>query len=255
MSAAPLNNLGLGTVALGRTAGLKYAATPRLPTDEEALLLLRTARDLGLALIDTAPAYGAAEQRLGELLPRVAAMNQWRISTKAGEKFDEATGASAYDFSEGAILRSIDGSLARLGVGCVEAVFLHFSSSSEDASVLARGEALGALVAAQAAGKCRATGVSAGTLAGALAAVESPDCDAVMLTLNANDGTFLPAIRAAAAAGKPVYIKKPLASGHADPAASLRMVLATAGVTAAVVGTTKPHHLEKLAEVARRSPR
>ncbi|MFT3683997.1 MAG: aldo/keto reductase [Phycisphaerales bacterium] len=67
-----ISPIGLGTVKLGRDTGLKYATTPRIPTDDEALALLRTARELGVNLIDTAPAYGVAEERLGSLLYQVA---------------------------------------------------------------------------------------------------------------------------------------------------------------------------------------
>lgn len=61
--------LGLGTVALGRAEGLKYPRPVRIPTDEDALELLSRARAVGVNLIDTAPAYGLAEERLGSLLP------------------------------------------------------------------------------------------------------------------------------------------------------------------------------------------
>ena len=60
--------LGLGTVKFGRTRGLKYPEPFSLPSDAEARRLLDTARDLGVNFVDTAPAYGASEERLGELL-------------------------------------------------------------------------------------------------------------------------------------------------------------------------------------------
>ncbi len=61
--------LGLGTVKLGRDVG--PSSTPsgfKIPDDQQAQMLLRMARDMGINLIDTAPAYGTSEERLGPLL-------------------------------------------------------------------------------------------------------------------------------------------------------------------------------------------
>ncbi|WP_256659976.1 aldo/keto reductase, partial [Pseudomonas sp. LS-2] len=66
----PLGNLGievspigLGTVKLGRDQGVKYPNGFTIPDDNEAQMLLKQARDLGINLIDTAPAYGRSEER------------------------------------------------------------------------------------------------------------------------------------------------------------------------------------------------
>lgn len=99
--------LGLGTVALGRTEGLKYPKPVRIPTDDQVRALLRRARDLGVNLIDTAPAYGAAEERLGSLRP--GRREDWVIVTKAGEEYYQR-----YDFSPESIARSVERSLTRL---------------------------------------------------------------------------------------------------------------------------------------------
>ena len=87
--------LGLGTVKLGRREGVRYPAPFELPTDAEAARLLDTARALGINLIDTAPAYGTSEARLGTLLRNQR--NDWLLCTKVGETF--ANGTSTYDFS------------------------------------------------------------------------------------------------------------------------------------------------------------
>ena len=67
--------LGLGTVKLGRDKGVKYPESFTIPNDEAALALLQQAWDLGINLIDTAPAYGNSEQRLGELLPHMTGLS------------------------------------------------------------------------------------------------------------------------------------------------------------------------------------
>ena len=48
--------LGLGTVKLGRNQQVKYPRPFELPGDEEVLALLGLARELGVNLLDTAPA-------------------------------------------------------------------------------------------------------------------------------------------------------------------------------------------------------
>ncbi len=240
--------VGLGTVKLGRTAGLKYPAgqmPASLPTDDEALALLCAARDLGVNLIDTAPAYGSAEERLGELLPRVAPRSRWVICTKAGETFDGER--SHYDFSPGAIEASLLRSLSRLRIDQADILLLHGSGRVSDAEMLApaTADALGSL---KRRGLVKAIGASL-SLNTPLDPALLDGLDVVMVTLNATDRSGEPAIAVARARGLSVLIKKPLASGHAG-AGTLAGVLSTPGVHAAVVGTSRPEHLAELVRAA-----
>lgn len=241
--------LGLGTVKLGRLGGLKYPAGQQrtsLPSDEEALQLLRAAHELGVSLIDTAPAYGASESRLGGLLRRIAPRDSWTICTKAGEEWEGES--SRFDFSAAAITGSVRRSLERLQSEWLDIVLLHMSGQVDDVEVLTRGEALGVLRDAQRAGLVRAVGASTSTPAGAALAVTQ--CDVVMLTLNSQHRADLPAIASASAHGVGVLVKKPLASGVDAPAA-LPSVLRVPGVSAAVIGTSRPDHLREAVEAAR----
>lgn len=243
-----VGRIGLGTVKIGRLDGLKYPNAQKagaLPSDEGVLDLLGHALDLGVNLIDTAPAYGVAEERLGQLLYRVAPRAGWVLCGKVGEEWDGA--ASRYDFSPRAIRASLERSLRRLNTGALDLALLHGSGQVDERTLLERGEALGALHDAQRAGLVRVVGVSAGTPAGALLAVQR--AGVVMLTLNQDDRAQAPAIDAAAARGVGVLIKKPLASGRAPPD-SLRAVLGYRGVHAAVVGTTSPEHLRQAVAAA-----
>jgi len=76
--------LGLGTVKIGRNQEVKYPISFPLPRDNDVSDLLATAKDLGINLLDTAPAYGSSEQRLGRLLRD---RDDWVICTKVGEEF------------------------------------------------------------------------------------------------------------------------------------------------------------------------
>jgi aryl-alcohol dehydrogenase-like predicted oxidoreductase len=103
--------LGLGTVKLGRDQGVKYPNGFQIPDDDAARMLLKQARELGINLIDTAPAYGRSEERLGPLLR--GQRNDWVIVSKVGEEF--ADGLSHHDFSAAHTRKSVERSLQRSG--------------------------------------------------------------------------------------------------------------------------------------------
>ena len=234
--------LGLGTVKFGRNQGVKYPRAFELPSDRDALALLETAWDLGINLLDTAPAYGASEERLGRLLRQCR--RDWVVVTKVGEEFHD--GVSRFDFSAAATRASVERSLRRLGVEALDAVLIH--SDGDDLSILEREAVLPTLLDLKRAGWVRAVGMSTKTVAGGLRAVEC--CDLVMVTYNLRQREELPVIRAARAAHKGVLIKKGLLGGHldqvaeADPVlAALRLIFAEPGASSAVVGTLDPAHL------------
>lgn len=248
MAMRPLGNsgimvspLGLGTVKLGRNQGVKYPQGFELPDDTDALTLLQTARELGINLIDTAPAYGLAEARLGQLLPRLAGYRRehWVLVSKAGENF--VHGVSQFDFSPEAINASVENSLRLLGTDYLDAVLLHSDGLDEAGERFL--PAVAALNALKRQGRIRLTGFSGKTLAGGLLMV---DCvDVLMVTYNEQETDQLPVIEAAAGRGRGVLIKKALASGHShDPGPALAAVAAVPGVASVVVGTLSPAHMQ-----------
>lgn len=234
--------LGLGTVKFGRNQGLKYPRPFTLPSDQEALALLSLAWELGINLLDTAPAYGESEERLGRLLRQCR--REWVIVTKVGEEFRD--GASCFDFSAAATRTSVERSLRRLGVETLDVVLIH--SSGDDGPILEQEAVLATLLQLKQAGLIRAVGISSKTIAGGLRAVEC--CDVLMVTYNLSQREELPVIHAAHAAGKGVLIKKGLLSGHLDPLAntdpvqaSMELIYAEPGVSSVIVGTLNPEHL------------
>ena len=76
--------LGLGTVKFGRNQEVKYPKTFSIPSDKQLEGLLDEARELGINLLDTAPAYGSSEQRIGQILTD---RSNWILCTKVGEEF------------------------------------------------------------------------------------------------------------------------------------------------------------------------
>lgn len=226
--------IGLGTTKLGRTQQLKYPEPFELPSDRQVGDLLETARDFGVNLIDTAPAYGTSEGRLGALLQD---RSDWVIVTKVGEEFVD--GRSRFDFSAAAVTRSVERSLERLRTHWLDVVLLH--SSGDDVEILRNSGAVEALRKLCQAGVIRAWGASTKTVAGGLLAVEL--CEVVMVALDREDRSQLPVVAAARESGVGVLVKKPLASGHdADPGRALVQALGVPGVTGVVVGTVDVEH-------------
>ena len=73
--------LGLGTVKIGRDEQVKYPSGFKIPDDAEVKNLLALTWELGINFVDTAPAYGNSEERLGQLLPKD---QEWVIVSKVG---------------------------------------------------------------------------------------------------------------------------------------------------------------------------
>jgi len=239
--------LGLGTVKLGRSAGVKYPAPFVIPDDADAANLLALAAELGINLIDTAPAYGDSEERLGRLF--AGQRERWIISTKAGEEFDAATGLSTYDFSPRAVTASAERSLRRLRTDRLDILLLH--SDGRDEWIIRESGAMDALARLRERGLARAIGVSTRTAEGATLAVEYGDV--VMVTLNEEHGGDLPAIESASDRGVGVLVKKALMSGRAGGELAARAIgfaLAPAGVSSVIVGTISPANLRANARAA-----
>ena len=243
--------MGLGAVKFGRTEGLKYPSPSTLPTMRALADLLAAAHDLGVNLIDTAPAYGSSEERLGQLL--AGRRNDWVLCTKVGETFDGTR--SHYDFSPEQTRRSVLRSLQRLATDRLDVVLVH--SDGNDVAIIDERGTLQALAQMKQEGLIRAFGMSHKTVAGGLRAVDV--CDAVMTTLNVEDRETLAVVEHAHARGCGVLIKKALASGAVahDPArrrASLQFLAATRGVSSIVVGTTDVIHLRENATALEHLP-
>ena len=124
--------LGLGTVKIGRDQGVKYPTPFSIPDDDAVRDLLARARELGINLIDTAPAYGRSEERLGHLLPN---RQDWVIVSKVGEEFSD--GDSHFDFSPAHTRASVERSLRRLNTDYLDCVLIH--SDGNDLDVLRSG--------------------------------------------------------------------------------------------------------------------
>ncbi len=232
--------IGLGTVKFGRNEQVKYPRPFDLPQDSEISDLLALATDLGINLLDTAPAYGASQSRLGRLLP--GPRDRWVVVSKVGEFFEN--GESRFDFSFDTTIQVVEHSLRTMNMDYLDLVLIH--SDGNDLRILEQEGALDALRELKERGLIRAHGMSSKTPEGGLCTVQ--EMDVVMATCNPDYGADLPVLAAAAAANKGVLIKKGLQSGHVSGpegvARSMEYVFSQPGVSSMIVGTINPQHLQ-----------
>src|SRR5260370_40863961 len=113
--------IGFGAFKIGRNEKTKYGQAYALPDDRTVAGLLNGILDLGIAYIDTAPAYGLSEQRIGRAIAH--RRNEFTLSTKIGETFEN--GQSHYDFPAAAVRSSVERSLRRLRTDSLDVVLLH----------------------------------------------------------------------------------------------------------------------------------
>jgi aryl-alcohol dehydrogenase-like predicted oxidoreductase len=138
-----VSRVGLGTMTWGRDTSA-----------EQAKGLLDMFREAGGTLIDTAAAYGAgdSERLIGQLIFDAGAREEMVIATKAG--FVIRDGERIVDTSSRALLRDLDGSLARLQTDYVDLWQIHAFGDAPLA------ESLAAVDHAVATGRVRYAGVS-----------------------------------------------------------------------------------------------
>lgn len=245
--------LGLGTVKIGRNQDVKYPRGFSLPSDEEVSALIRQAKELGINFIDTAPAYGSSEQRLGRLLLE---RQDWIICSKVGEEF--TAGKSYFDFSAEHTQRSIERSLRNIGTDYLDIVLIH--SDGRDRKILESSDCPETLLRLKEKGLIKAIGMSTKTVDGGMKAAEM--LDLVMVTYNPSMQDDAIVIDHALKLEKGILVKKALNSGHDCIAVeasenfvganfterNLRFALDKEGVTSVIVGTINPKHLQENVE-------
>ena len=268
MNRRPLGNTGLEVSKLG--IGLAEIGMHLSPVEQSrAAVVLNTALDNGVNLLDTAACYGNSEELIGDAVS--GRRDEYVLATKCGHATPDETGEA---WTAQTVTRSIDRSLRRLKTDRVDIVQLH--SCSVD--ILEHGEVIRALEDARAAGKTRFIGYSGDNEAAAWA-VNSGIFATLQTTLNLVDQNARRGLlNDARRAGMGVIIKRPIANGiwgggPDQPVATSRyddinervMAMMNAGpvrgapadrillalgftfahpqVDTAIVGTTNPDHL------------
>lgn len=238
--------IGFGAFKIGRNVGIKYAQGYDLPDENTVNRLLNTVLDLGINYIDTAPAYGLSEERIGRAIS--SRCSEYVLCTKVGENFED--GRSTFDYSGGGVRRSVARSRERLRSDEIDIVLIH--SDGNDLDVLNETDAVATLITLRDSGVIKAIGFSGKTIEGARAALQW--ADVLMVEHHLRDQSHGPVIAEAVEAGVGVVVKKGLASGALDPAEAIPFVLGTAGVASLVIGGLSVDHIQaniRLAEAAK----
>lgn len=241
-----LSPIGFGAFKIGRNQGTKYQRTYDLPDDPTVEALLNGVLDLGINYIDTAPAYGLSEERIGLAISH--RRSEFILSTKVGESFYD--GVSSYDFSEAAVRQSVERSLRRLRSDVLDMVFIH--AGRDDLRIVQHTDAAPTLMSLRDAGLIRAIGLSGYTVEGFRAAQSW--ADALMLEYHSDDTTLEPIVAEAASRGLIVVVKKGLASGRLPPADAIGFILKNPGVASLVVGSLSLHHMRENLRIAMQVP-
>jgi len=110
-----VSEIGFGAWQLGVESGWKVV------TEAEAERMIRTALDRGINFFDTAPNYGhgTSEERLGKVF-KTLDRDSIVVNTKFG-RLDDGT----VDFSADQIQPSIERSLKRLNIDCLDSAIIH----------------------------------------------------------------------------------------------------------------------------------
>jgi len=228
--------IGFGAFKIGRNEGIKYPQSYDLPSDKQVDLLLNGLLGIGINYIDTAPAYGTSEQRIGNAIAH--RRDDYVLSTKVGETFVD--GKSTYNFSDQAVRASVHRSLNNLQTGVLDIVFIH--SNGEDLKILNETDTVTTLVDLRNEGLIKAIGFSGKTVEGAQASFTW--ADVLMVQYNQQDESHKQIIAEADSKGIGVVIKKSLASGTIAPEQAIPFALNTPGVNSMVVGTLNLNHLQ-----------
>lgn len=264
--------LTLGTVQLGMPYGV--ANTHGQPSRDDARAIVRAAIEAGIRSFDTAPSYGDAEVRLGEILA-AEAFGDVHVTTKLPPLGSCPTGEVRRHVGE-----ALDASLKRLGLEQVDCYLAHDPSDLRTFPE----EVARAFEEARAAGKIAHGGASVYSPAEATVLLDLPGMSAVQLPYNLLDqrartsgilarfaqrgftvfarsaflqGLFamspdaLP-VRVAHARGVLAELTTVLAGHRLSPMdAALAFVADTAGIDSVVLGVDTPAHISANAAAAR----
>ncbi|NVI98853.1 aldo/keto reductase [Myxococcus sp. AM009] len=196
MERRPLGRTGLQVSVLGFGAG--HVGGPAL-AEAEAAALLHGVLDAGINLIDTAPGYGASEERIGRHLR--GRRSEFVLSTKCGYGVP-----GVEDWTPECITRGVDQALMRLRTDVLDVVHFH----SCPLEVLQRPGLVEALVRAVEAGKVRAAAYS-GDNAALEYALETGAFAVVQTSVNLFDQRAIErGVAWARARGMGVIAKRPL---------------------------------------------
>ena len=231
-----ISPIGFGAFKIGRNQKTKYPQAYDLPDDVTVNQLLNEVLDTGINHIDTAPAYGLSEERIGHSIAH--RRDEFILSTKVGETFE--ANKSVYDFSATATKASVLRSLKRLKTDFLDIVFIH--SDGNDFHVLRETDVVPTLLRLKEKGVIRNIGFSG----------KQPQAvketfiwaDVAMIEYHLDDQSHADVITEAAKQGVGLFIKKGLAAGHLPPEKAITFLLNQTSIHSIVIGGLNIKHIQ-----------
>ncbi len=244
----PVSHVGYGAYQLGRVAGNKYRSCGKtMPSDSEAEALLNGILDLGITVIDTAPAYGCSEERIGKYL--LHRREEYNVCTKVGEL--TVDGKCTFDFTPAGMRDSVEQSLRLLKTDCVDSLLIH--APPEDLAVLHQSDAVEMMLSFKEEGKTRTIGFSGKTIQAQEEALEWSDV--MMIEYSAANQSNEAVITEAFKLGILVLVKKALNSGHLDSDEAIKFIRKKSPIHSAtpctVIGSTSLERMKENVEAFR----
>ena len=239
MTLPTLSKLGFGAYQIGREPTDKYAfaGTP-LPTESEAEQLLNGVLDCGITLIDTAPAYGVSEERIGKYISH--RRDEYLLSSKVGECVD-----GSFDFSCDGMAASVEQSLKTLKTDYLDYLLIH--APPDDLSVLTESDAVSFMCEAKRKGLAKLIGFSGKTIEAQLQAIEWSDV--MMIEYSLANQSQEEVVLAAHESKTTVLAKKTLKSGHLPPQDAIHFLLcdspAASSIDSIVIGSKSLPRMEE----------
>lgn len=269
------SRIGLGTVEIGIPYGIGNAT---LPSDTEAEHILKSAVEMGITYIDTARAYGVAEERIGK--SGIGKNENILIGTKFGQflkKEPDLHGA----YLEKRIREDID--LSRKNLQKETLQLVQFHNELEDYTDYS--EIIEILQKLKDEEKVEHVGVTTRGESAALAALQTEFFETIQLAYSIADqrmATMLPKARehGIAIINRSVLLKGALtpnrenlpealsplkastdsAQSIADtigitlPDLAIRFAASNSAISTILIGTIKPHHLESAIRATQQEP-
>lgn len=271
-----VSTIGLGTVELG----LEYGIGPKsLPTEQEAITVLKTAIELGVTYIDTARGYGLAEERIGK--SGIAKQDDIVIGTKCAqflEKGEEVTGEELIK----RIRQEVEESLRLLQVDSLQLVQLHGGSKEQ----IERGELIEIMQTLKDEGKIQHVGIATRGEDAPLAAIASKFFETIQTAYSILDQRMASQVLPQAQEhnvgiiNRSVLLKGALTpkrehlpeelhelktnadkaadtaeqAGMSLPTLAIRFVLSNPAISTALIGTTKAKNIEQSLQAAQQGP-
>lgn len=196
-----VTQLGFGAAERGLPDEAEY--------DAQAGRVLNAALDAGINLFDTAPDYGASEERIGKFLSH--RRDEFFLATKCGCNIDAAGQRlePSHLWTAERLHTNIDQSLRRLKTDCVDLLQMHNPTVEE----VERGGLIEALEDIRRAGKTRFIGVSS-TAPHLAAFIASEAFDVFQVPYSALERQHERMIQQAADAGAGILIRGGISLGH-----------------------------------------